>query len=296
MESCDALVVGGGPAGSSCARALVQAGLDVVVLDKSQFPRDKVCAGWITPQVVSALQIDPEDYRQTRTMQPITAFRTGLGQQPTVKVDYDRTVSYGIRRCEFDDYLLRRSGARLRLGEPLSTTVRQDDHWVINDSLTTPLIIGAGGHFCPVAKLLGANVGRGEHAITAQEIEFEMDAAQAQHCGVEASTPELYFCDDLKGYAWCFRKGNFLNVGLGREDNHGLAEQLQSFWDWLAAQGKLPASHPARFKGHAYLLSTRSPRKIVDDGDIEPPGQIHNNLKKTRINRHCRRIMGIIQD
>lgn len=266
METCDALVVGGGPAGSSCARALAQAGLDVVVLDKSDFPRDKVCAGWITPRVVDALQIDLNHYRQSRTLQPITAFRTGLGQRPAIKVNYDRTVSYGIRRCEFDDYLLRRAHARLKLGEPLRTAVRQGDRWLINNSITAPILIGAGGHFCPVAKLLGADVGRSEHAITAQEIEFEMDATQAQECGVETTAPELYFCDDLKGYAWCFRKGNYLNVGLGREGNHGLGEQLHSFWNWLAAQGKLPASQSPRFKGHAYLLSTRSPRTIVDDG------------------------------
>ncbi|MDH4066151.1 MAG: FAD-dependent oxidoreductase, partial [Acidobacteriota bacterium] len=50
--SADALIVGGGPAGSSCARVLVQAGLHVIVLDRARFPRDKTCAGWITPAVV----------------------------------------------------------------------------------------------------------------------------------------------------------------------------------------------------------------------------------------------------
>jgi menaquinone-9 beta-reductase len=49
VETCDALIVGGGPAGSTCAWQLRQAGLDVVVIDKTRFPRDKVCAGWITP-------------------------------------------------------------------------------------------------------------------------------------------------------------------------------------------------------------------------------------------------------
>ena len=52
MDRCDVLIVGGGPAGSSCAWRLVTAGLDVVVVDKANFPRDKVCAGWITPAVV----------------------------------------------------------------------------------------------------------------------------------------------------------------------------------------------------------------------------------------------------
>ena len=72
---CDVLIVGGGPAGSACARRLREAGLDVVVIDKAVFPRDKVCAGWITPQVVEDLQIDPDRYRQGRTFQPITGFR-----------------------------------------------------------------------------------------------------------------------------------------------------------------------------------------------------------------------------
>jgi geranylgeranyl reductase family protein len=266
MESCDAVVVGGGPAGSSCAAVLARAGFDVIVLDKSDFPRDKVCAGWITPQVVETLQIDLDDYRHTRTLQPINAFVTGLARRPAAIVRYDHIVSYGIRRYEFDEYLLRRCRARLKLGEPLRTLERQRDRWLINGSIEASFVVGAGGHFCPVAKFLGANVGRDERAIAAQEIEFEMDASQARQCGVEPSTPELYFCDDLKGYAWCFRKGNYLNIGLGREDNHGLAEALKSFCAGLTAQGKIPAVPPARFKGHAYLLSTQSQRALVDDG------------------------------
>ncbi len=38
-------------------------------------------------------------------------------RQANAAVSYDKVVSYGIRRCEFDHYLLERSGARLRLGE-----------------------------------------------------------------------------------------------------------------------------------------------------------------------------------
>lgn len=71
METCDAVIVGGGPAGSTCAWRLRQAGLQVTVLDKAVFPRDKVCAGWITPQVVDELHIDPREYREGRTFQAI---------------------------------------------------------------------------------------------------------------------------------------------------------------------------------------------------------------------------------
>ena len=62
MDACDVLIVGGGPAGSSCAWGLRGSGLDVAILDRQTFPRDKICGGWITPQVMSELGIDPAEY------------------------------------------------------------------------------------------------------------------------------------------------------------------------------------------------------------------------------------------
>jgi len=265
-DTCDVLIVGGGPAGSSCARQLRRAGLDVLILDKSQFPRDKVCAGWITPQVVEELEIDTRDYERGRVLQPIKSFIAGMGERVGKPVHYDKIVSYGIRRCEFDNYLLQRSDARLRLGEAWEAMERVDGRWLVNGAISAALVIGAGGHFCPVARFLGANLGKAERAIAAQEIEFEMTDEQAEHCGVEHDRPELYFCDDLKGYGWCFRKGNFLNVGLGREGNHRLAEQVHAFSGWLQSQGKVPADAPARFKGHAYLLYSHAKRPVVGEG------------------------------
>ncbi len=238
----------------------------MLILDKSEFPRDKVCAGWITPQVVEELEIDTRDYEQGRVLQPITSFVTGMGERAAKPVYYDKIVSYGIRRCEFDNYLLQRSGARLRLGEAWESMERVNGRWLVNGAIDAAIVIGAGGHFCPVVRFLGANLGKGERAIAAQEIEFEMTDDQAVQCGVEHDRPELYFCDDLKGYGWCFRKGNFLNVGLGREGNHRLPEQVHAFSRWLQSQGKVPADAPARFKGHAYLLYSHAKRPVVGDG------------------------------
>jgi len=266
MHSCDVLILGGGPAGSSCARALRRAGLQVTVMDKSGFPRDKVCAGWITPQVVETLGIDRQDYAQGRVLQPITAFAAGLGERTARTVRYDRIVSYGIRRCEFDHYLLQRCGAHLRLGEAWKGMRRSVNRWIVNENISAALVIGAGGHFCPVARFLGAQLGKDERAIAAQEIEFEMSDVQAAACGIAAEQPELYFSEDLKGYGWCFRKGNFLNVGLGREGNHRLSERVQDFSRRLQAQGKIPQDTPAKFKGHAYLLYAHAQRPVLADG------------------------------
>ena len=69
MERADALIVGGGPAGSTLAWRLGRVGLDVTVIDARDFPRDKVCAGWITPQVLNALELDVDDYGRGRVLQ-----------------------------------------------------------------------------------------------------------------------------------------------------------------------------------------------------------------------------------
>lgn len=267
MERCDVLIVGGGPAGSTLAWRLAAQGREVAVLDKQAFPRDKVCAGWITPAVVETLQLDLADYAPGRTLQPIHRFRTGLIGGDEVLTDYGTTVSYGIRRREFDDYLLRRSGARLLLGEGLASVERDGSEWIVNGRLRTPLLIGAGGHYCPVARRLGAELGPEEGPVTAQEVEFELSPQQAAACAVAPDTPELFFTPELDGYGWVFRKGGVLNIGLGREAGGRLGDSVAAFTAWLKAQGKIPADIPPRFHGHAYLLyPQRRPRRVVDDG------------------------------
>lgn len=266
MDYYDLIIVGGGPAGSTLAWALRDSGKRILLIDKQAFPRDKTCAGWVTPAVMDSLQIDPLQYGRDHTLQPIRRFRIGMMGHPAVENDHGGVVSYGIRRYEFDDFLLDRVVADKALGSPVRSIERQGSHWVINDTWETPLLVGAGGHFCPVAKLLGDGPGGHETVVAAKEVEFEMTPEQAARCQARGDTPELWFCDDLKGYAWVFRKGNFLNIGLGREDNHKLSDHLQDFVSHMQAEGRIPSDLPGRFKGHAYLLYNHAERPLLDDG------------------------------
>ena len=178
MVTCDALIVGGGPAGSTCAWQLRRAGLDVMVVDAATFPRDKVCAGWITPQVVTALRFDTEAYAGRRTCQPITGFRVGLiGGRGETAVAYDRPISFGIRRCEFDHYLLQRADARLVLGAPIASIRRERGQWIVNDEIRAPMLIGAGGSGCPVARMLNG-VTHARPLVVAREAESRIDAGR----------------------------------------------------------------------------------------------------------------------
>lgn len=245
---------------------LRQFGLDVLVLDKAVFPRDKVCAGWITPAVVSELRLDLADYRSKRVLQPIIGFRTSILGLREVVTHYAEPVSYGIRRCEFDHYLLERSGSRTQLGVPFQSLKRQDDSWLINDEIRTPLLVGAGGHFCPVARQLVKSIGAEEPTVVAQENEFEMTAEQAAACPVAGDVPELFFYPDLRGYAWCFRKGNYLNIGVGREAERNLSSYRDEFCEYLRQRGRVPFDLPGKFHGHAYRLYRQTQRVVQEDG------------------------------
>jgi flavin-dependent dehydrogenase len=242
--------------------------MNVAVIDKKSFPRDKVCAGWVTPAVIDTLHLDTDDYAAQHTFQPITAFVTGMLQGKSVITRYDKPVSYGIRRCEFDDYLLRRSGATVLGGEKIASMEKSKGQWTINGKYTTPILVGAGGHFCPVARHLGAKPGSSEATVSAQEIEFEMSPEQVRNCHVDAQTPELYFCRDLKGYGWVFRKQNYLNIGLGRQDNRKLTGHITEFVKWLQQENRIPADIPEKFHGHAYLLYGENDRPLIDDNVI----------------------------
>ena len=267
MDACDVVIVGGGPAGASCAWGLRDSGLRVAILDKAVFPRDKVCGGWITPQVLDELKIEPDEYARGRVLQAIMGFRVGSMGGRELETHYDAPVSYGIRRCEFDDYLLKRSRARLLLGRPFTSLERSRGEWILNGEIRAPMLVGAGGTFCPVARFLGAKVNR-ESVVAAQEVEFAMDSRQAAACAVRAEIPELYFCPDMKGYGWCFRKANVLNIGLGRMDSHGLAGHVEGFVKYLRERERLCIEPVPPMHGHAYLLYGRTPRNLVDEGVV----------------------------
>ena len=262
MLRVDALIVGGGPAGSSCARVLHRAGWDVAVVDRARFPRDKVCAGWVTPQAFARLGLAPAEYRASgSTLQEITGFRTGMAGRALVETRYAGVVSYAIRRCEFDDFLLRRSGARVRDGIAVTSLRRRGDLWIVEDLFETPIVVGAGGHFCPVARHVGGGVTG--TPVVAQEAEFCIGDADSS---VAPDIPELFFCRDMAGYGWCVRKGRYVNVGLGRRDAAAFSSHRRELAAFLESSRKAPGAASARWRGHAYLASGAGTRPLVRDG------------------------------
>lgn len=266
IEHWDVAIVGGGPGGSSCAWALRRAGARVIVLDAAVFPRQKVCAGWVTPRVFRALELDPGEYRATGlVLQDVRAFKTGIvGGRHMVATGYEHVVSYAIRRVEFDDFLLRRAGVRVLDGARVTSIRRDGGSWVLNDAVAAKTLVGAGGHFCPVARLLNSASGRDHDVVVARELEAPIGE---EACGVDGLAPELFFCRDLDGYGWCVRKGAYVNIGFGRRGSLDFQRHVGEFAGWLRASAQLPPRvlDWKSWKGHAYRVR-RAGRRVRDDG------------------------------
>ena len=238
--------------------------MNVIVADKATFPRDKICAGWITPQVLETLQLDVAEYAKSRVFQTIDSFYVGLFDQPGVDVHFDSPVSFGIRRCEFDHYLLARSGAALELGEPVKDIRRTATGWMIDGRIEARILVGAGGHFCPIARMLRASHPNRGRLVTAVEIEFQaLNGSSVDHS--RRSQPRLYFRDDLSGYGWCVPKGDFLNIGVGLVDSKETASATDALMTVIRGDQAFVGQLPHKFHGHAYYLYDGGHSPLLDD-------------------------------
>jgi len=248
MPDFDVVIVGGGPAGSECARKLVAAGKQVAVLDRATFPRTKLCAGWVTPEVIRDLDFDITSYpHRFSTFDAIIVHLKGL----TFKY---KTVQHSIRRYEFDDFLLKRSGAEI-IHHHVRNIEREADSFLIDGQFRCRFVVGAGGTRCPIYKALfrDLNPRAKELQIATYEHEFAYDWADPR-CHL------WFFERDLPGYAWYVPKQDgFLNCGVGgmamrlKDRDQDIKEHWQHFVDMLARES-LVTDYDFKPTGYSYYL------------------------------------------
>ena len=251
MRSAETIIVGGGPAGSSAAARLVAAGADVLLLDRERFPRHKLCAGWITPQVVADLGIDVGSYPHR-----FLSFRRLHWYLKGVHLPVP-CVQHSIRRVEFDAWLLERSGVEVR--HHAVRDVRADgDGFEIDGEFRCRFLIGAAGTRCPVHRALFRELAPRERALQTATLEIEFP--------YEWRDPDCrlwFFEHGLPGYSWYVPKDRgWLNVGIGaialrlKERDEDLRQHWRRFAEKL--DRRLGVRVPEEPTGYSYYLRART--------------------------------------
>jgi geranylgeranyl reductase family protein len=205
MDVWDAIVVGAGPAGCAAAYDLAAAGQSVLLLDKSDFPRPKACAGGLTAKAVKTLRysIEPVVRSVVRRVQlESNGLSTSLKSREPICV---MTV-----RAELDEYCLGKTvavGADFRRISAVRAITRAESGVqlvTVDATYRARFLIGADGASGQVRRL--CSEGTWFSPGFALEVQTAMPAGEVDLTFDFGSVPG--------GYAWVFPKGNHLNVGI----------------------------------------------------------------------------------
>src|ERR1700730_9974607 len=163
MEVVDVAIVGGGPAGSTCAALCAAAGLRTLVLEREKFPREKVCGDCINPAcwpVLEKLELAEQIQNWPHAALNAVEFIAIGGQKLRVDLPQDERAEIAMKRSLFDHLLLNRArtlGAEIREEATLIALDRTAaKNWkidIVRETFAARVVVGADGRNSTVARL-----------------------------------------------------------------------------------------------------------------------------------------------
>jgi geranylgeranyl reductase family protein len=214
VKRYDAIVVGGGPAGSTTAYRLAEQGASVLLADKASFPRDKPCGGGMTLRAVRQCPVDPMPVVEELVDKVELRFR----YRSTVVHSTSEPVVWMTQRRRLDAFLLdsaRERGVEVREG--VKVTVEPGNTVVLDsDRVAGEVVVGADGANGITARAVGLGAGITYGVAYEGNVPYPV-LSQARYTGRLV----LELADIPGGYAWVFPKGDHANVGVGGWQSEG---------------------------------------------------------------------------
>ena len=227
----DVVVVGGGPSGSSAACTIAKSGLSVLLIDKSEFPRDKCCGDGLTTM---ALRLSEELGLKILNLDNLEAVDEAVIHFPSGRREVFPLPGKGlfaavVPRADYDLALIdlaRELLVDVRLGHKFSSVNFDGERTFLDieglEEVETSFVVAADGAWSPVRRSLnlGEDQSRGEWLAFRQYIS-----------GVETDRNNLHVWfekDLLPGYAWSFPlPDGKANVGFGvLKSKHSSASEI----------------------------------------------------------------------
>jgi geranylgeranyl reductase family protein len=240
----DVLVVGAGPAGVAAGLTAHARGLDVVVVDKARFPRDKTCGDGLTTgalRLLERLGVDAPAVTGYQTVQEVVLVSPS-GREVTLPLPADGQHSAVVPRVDLDTALVehaRATGLDVREGTELTgLAIGDDDVRVSLDdgaTIDARFVIAADGHWSAVRRAAAPE--RSPDLGT-------WHAFRQYFRGVDDERQWVLFERDLlPGYAWVFPlPDGRANVGFGVLRGPGVTgKSLKQLWPDLLARPALRA-------------------------------------------------------
>lgn len=306
----DVVIVGAGPAGSTAAICLSESNLRVALIDKSEFPRDKICGDGMSPDIYNQLKILPGNIGEEYLNLPQKQFCNGAkivapnNEEAIVRVDNPELLAYTITRTDFDNLLFQNAAKKKNVesftGSGVKTIISGDEFHtaLLGDGtmIQARMILGADGAHSVVASQLGGIKMERDHHYAGLRVYYE-------NVSSVTTDVELHFIKDvLPGYLWIIPlQGNRANVGIGMlssyisEQNVNLKQVLEralkespvlahrfkeaKALETIKGMGLPLASRKIARSGHRYLL-------LGDAGHLIDPftGEgIGNAIRSARI-------------
>src|SRR3989338_5542898 len=228
QEKFDVIIVGCGPAGSSCAQFLARGGAKVLMIDKAKFPRDKTCGDAISGKSSSILrELDLEKEIESRPHAKIfgvtLSFPNGsIVEIPIAKRRGQQGYGYCCRRMVFDNLMFEAAKKSASVVQQFQVTeLIMEENKVVGVKGTdlannkqkefhAKVVVGADGALSIVAKKLGVDEVDPNHYVSATRVYYKNVKGVSDKI-------EIHFVEDIMpGYFWIFPLENgYANVGVG---------------------------------------------------------------------------------